>query len=115
VQPVRRFASYAVETGDTITGIAEKFGLNPETLIWSNPELEYNPDLLSVGQTLTILPVNGVYHQVGGGDTIAGIAATFKTDPMLDPQPPTQRIRPRQPVDRKPGEWLIVPGGQQTN
>jgi murein DD-endopeptidase MepM/ murein hydrolase activator NlpD len=104
--------SYAVETGDTITGIAEKFGLNPETLIWSNPELEYNPDLLSVGQTLTILPVNGVYHQVGGGDTIAGIAATFKTDPMLILNHPLNELDPDNPLI-VPGEWLIVPGGSK--
>jgi murein DD-endopeptidase MepM/ murein hydrolase activator NlpD len=104
--------TYAVEPGDTITGIAEKFGLNPETLVWSNPDLEYNPDLLSVGQTLTILPVNGVYHQVGGGDTIAGIAATFQTDATLILNHPLNGLDLDSPII-KPGEWLIVPGGSK--
>jgi murein DD-endopeptidase MepM/ murein hydrolase activator NlpD len=102
--------SYTVEPGDTISGIAAKFGLSPETIVWSNPELEINPDLLSIGQTVTILPVDGVYHQVGGGDTIAGIAATFQTDPQLILSHPLNELDPDNPVIQ-PGQWLIVPGG----
>ena len=41
-----------VQSGDTVLGIAEKFGLYPETIQWSNPELEANPDLLRIGDEL---------------------------------------------------------------
>jgi len=104
--------TYVVEPGDTISGIATKFGLNPETVIWTNQALERNPDLLSVGQALTILPVDGVYHQVGGGDTIAGIASTFKVAPETIINYPLNQLDPDNLVIR-PGQWLIVPGGDK--
>ena len=40
---------YTVQSGDTLWTIAERFGLDLDTLRWSNPELERNPDVLSVG------------------------------------------------------------------
>lgn len=105
-------SQYTVESGDTISGIAAKFGLSPETIVWSNPELEINPDVLSIGQIVTILPVDGVFHQVGGGDTIAGIAATFQTDPQLILNHPLNELDPDNPVIQ-PGQWLVVPGGRK--
>ncbi len=104
--------TYFVEPGDTLTSIAQKFGLRAETLIWSNLDLEQNPDFLSIGQELKILPVNGVYHQVGGGDTIEGIAATFKTDPQLIIDMPANQLNPDELIIQ-PGQWLIVPGGSK--
>lgn len=102
--------TYIVESGDTIYGIAAKNGLAPETIMWSNPTLENNPDLLSVGQELTILPVNGVYHQVGSGDTIEGIASTFKVDPSAIINYPLNALDTENLVIQ-PGQWLVVPGG----
>ena len=104
--------NYFVETGDTISGIAEKFGLNIETIIWANRDLENNPDLLWVGQELTILPVDGVYHQVGSGDTIDGIASTFKVDPETIINYPLNELDPENLIIQ-PGDWLVVPGGNK--
>jgi murein DD-endopeptidase MepM/ murein hydrolase activator NlpD len=104
--------TYSVQSGDTIFGIAARFGLAPETLMWSNPALENNPDLLSVGQELTILPVDGVYHQVGGGDTIESIAATYRADPTAIIDYPLNALDPENIVI-EPGQWLIVPGGSK--
>ena len=104
--------SYTVEAGDTISGIAEKFGLNPETIIWANPELERNPDLLWVGQELTILPVNGVYHQIGSGDTIDGIAAVFQVASQAIINYPLNQLDPENLTIRA-GDWLVVPGGNK--
>lgn len=103
---------YTVESGDTISGIAAKFGLSPDTIIWSNPDLEQHPDWLSVGQEVIILPVDGVYHQVGGGDTIEGIAGTYQTDPLLIIDHPLNQLDPENPVIQA-GQWLIVPGGSK--
>ncbi len=105
-------STYVVQSGDTIYGIAAKFGLDPETIMWSNDELENAPDLLSVGQELTILPVNGVYHQAGEGDTIESIASTFKADPAAIINYPLNGLDPDQPVI-VPGQWLVVPGGNK--
>lgn len=105
-------STYVVQRGDTIFGIAAKFGLAPETIMWSNSDLETNPDWLSVGQELTILPVNGVYHQVGGGDTIEKIAATYKANPQAVINFPLNQLDPDNPVIEL-GQWIIVPGGSK--
>jgi murein DD-endopeptidase MepM/ murein hydrolase activator NlpD len=70
--------AYAVQSGDTVLGIAEQFGLNPETIQWSNPELEANPDLLRIGDKLQIMPLNGAIHTVSPGDTLSSLAAKYK-------------------------------------
>jgi LysM repeat protein len=105
-------STYEVQSGDTIYGIAARFGLDPETIMWSNPDLEKAPDLLSVGQPLTILPTNGVYHQVGEGDTLQGIADTFKADPAAIINYPLNQLDPDNPVI-VPGQWVVVPGGSK--
>jgi LysM repeat protein len=71
---------YNVKPGDTVLGIAEKFGLQPETLMWSNSLIEQNPDRLSIGDQLRILPVDGVLHVVKRGDTLSSIADKYDAD-----------------------------------
>ena len=72
--------TYRVEAGDTVLGIASRFGLQPETIQWSNTTLERNPDLLQIGDELKILPVDGVLHTVVAGDTLSSLATKYKTD-----------------------------------
>ncbi|HHB90343.1 MAG TPA: LysM peptidoglycan-binding domain-containing protein [Anaerolineae bacterium] len=109
-RPRTDIITYEVQPGDTVFGIAEKFGIKPETIMWSNPVLEQNPDLLRIGDKLVILPVDGVYHKIKEGDTIAKIAKKYKVKPEtiinfewnnLDGPDATLT----------PGEYLIVPGG----
>lgn len=111
-RPREEISTYRVENGDTIYGIAAKFGLDPETIIWSNPDLEKAPDLLDIGQELTILPVNGVYHQVGEGDTVESLASTFKADPAAIINDPLNKLDPDNPVLIS-GQWVVVPGGSK--
>ncbi len=70
--------TYIVQPGDTVLGIAGKFGLRPETIQWSNPAIEVNPDLIRPGDSLVILPVNGAIHTVASGDTLGSIASRYK-------------------------------------
>jgi len=69
--------TYAVAEGDTLWNIAAEFGLDLDTLRWSNPDLERNPDLLPVGMELVILPVPGIYHTVQAGETVSAIAKRY--------------------------------------
>ncbi|MBN1259395.1 MAG: M23 family metallopeptidase [Anaerolineae bacterium] len=80
-RPRLDIVTYMVQPGDTTESIAAAFGLQPTTIMWSNPELEKAPDLLKVGQELVILPLDGVYHVVEAGDTLQKVAEKYKVAP----------------------------------
>lgn len=74
----RDVQKYTVSPGDTVSDIAEKFEISGDSVLWANPKLEDNPDLLSVGQSLNIPPTNGVLYTVQSGDTLQKIVDKFK-------------------------------------
>jgi len=47
-------AIYVVQDGDTLTGIAKQFGISLLDILLANPELQEDPDKLSIGQELRI-------------------------------------------------------------
>jgi len=73
---------YTVKSGDSPTGIAKRFGITLNTLLWANDIR--NASLIKVGDQLVILPVSGVKYQVKRGDTIESIAKKFKPKDELD-------------------------------
>jgi hypothetical protein len=110
-QPRSEIETYTVVAGDTLTRIAAAFNLQPETVLWANYDLLLDiPDFLFSGMQLTILPIDGVYHQVGGGDNINNIAAFFAADPQAIIDWPGNEIDATNPTIFA-GQWLIVPGG----
>ncbi|MCA9962560.1 MAG: M23 family metallopeptidase [Chloroflexota bacterium] len=75
--PEHTFETYVVERGDTPGGIAEKFGIKPETLLGGNASLSQESSLLQTGVELVILPIDGVLHDVAPGDTLESISALY--------------------------------------
>ncbi len=81
-RPRSEVIEYTVVEGDTIYSIAERYGLTPETIAWSNDRSIIGN--LRPGRALNIMPVNGVYHTVIGSRTIAEIAASYGiSDPYV--------------------------------
>ncbi len=68
---------YVVRKGDTVSQIAQMFGVSSNTVIWGN---DLRGGLIHEGQTLVILPITGVRHEVVKGDTVASIAKKYKGD-----------------------------------
>jgi len=66
---------YVVHKGDTLPQVAKMFGVSVNTVLWAN-DLDRGAALRD-GQTLVILPINGVQHTVKKGDTIQGIAKKY--------------------------------------
>jgi murein DD-endopeptidase MepM/ murein hydrolase activator NlpD len=101
---------YVVQRGDTVFGIAGKFNVKPDTILWGNPELIDNVNLLRPGKELNILPIDGALRIVQPGDTLDNIAQVFHgsveeivtfSGNDLDPSDP--QIAEGQPI--------IIPGG----
>jgi len=80
VRPRLDVVTYTVQLGDTVQGIAAQFRLDPTSIMWANPAVEDAPDLLRIGQELVILPIDGVYHKVGEGDTLESIAEKYEVE-----------------------------------
>jgi len=68
--------TYTVESGDNLTGIADRFGLGIETLYWFNGLK--SADLLQIGQLLRIPPMDGLIHEVKEGESLDSIAEEYK-------------------------------------
>ena len=109
--PRREIITYVARSGDTVWDIADKFGISPETILWANGKLEDKPDLLAIGQELTILPVSGVYHTVEPGDTLESIAKKYKVDVSAITDYPLNHLSP--PYELLVEQKLIVPDGQK--
>jgi LysM repeat protein len=69
---------YVVQSGDNLDSIANAHNITVNTLIWAN-DLS-SSSKVKAGDTLTILPVDGVLHIVRSGDTMFAIAAKYKAN-----------------------------------
>ncbi|MBU0704853.1 MAG: M23 family metallopeptidase [Chloroflexi bacterium] len=104
--------TYTIQAGDTVQAIADLFRLDPTTLMWANPAVEDAPDLLRIGQEVIILPIDGVYHEVAGDDTLASIAEEYKVEPEAIATCEYNYLESLdQPIEE--GAYLIVPGGEK--
>ncbi|MBK9926548.1 MAG: peptidoglycan DD-metalloendopeptidase family protein [Anaerolineales bacterium] len=118
-RPRQEIVKYKVLEGDTVFGIAEKFGLKPETVLWGNYNtLLDNAHSLKPDQELNILPVDGTYHQWQKGEGLNGIAKYYGVTPEniinypsneLDAATIGDYANPNIPD----GKWLIVPNGRR--
>lgn len=96
---------YAVQTGDTLSTIAGKFGLSLNTILWANNLTVRS--VLRPGDSLNILPVSGVSHTVKSGDTLSKIAKIY--DVSADEILAFNHLEDAS--DLSVGDKLIVPGG----
>jgi murein DD-endopeptidase MepM/ murein hydrolase activator NlpD len=97
--------SYRVRSGDTLTGIANRFGVDMMSVWWAN-DLKNKNDL-HIGQVLTIPPVSGLVVEVGDTDTLSGLAARYHVEPqtILD-------VNGLADPNLIIGQTLVIPGGR---
>lgn len=102
----REVEMYTVGTGDTISSISRRFGLNINTLLWSNNLTSRS--LIRPGDKLSILPVDGVLYKIRKGDTVSKIARAMRAD--------EKKIMEFNGLESGTtlavGENLIIPGGR---
>lgn len=106
-KPRAEIIEYEVQSGETLSQIAQKFGIDIDTIKWAN-----NMDSVHTvkpGQKIKILPVSGVAHTVQSGDTLESVAKKYDAEPQAIVDFPFNDI----PDDFKlrPGQVLIIPDG----
>ena len=116
--PRTEIIAYEVQPLDSIFSISEAFGLEPETILWTNRYLIGDtPDGIYPGQKLIILPEDGVYHAWLYGEGLNGVSsgygvttADILAEPMnnLDPEAIGEFSLPK----IKTGTFLYIPGGR---
>lgn len=108
-----KVVEYEVKTGDTVSVIAEKFGVSRDTIRWENNLASVNA--IKPGQTLKILPVTGVRHKVVRGETIYSIAKKYSANPQAIVDFPFNTFSDNETFALAVGQDLIVPDGEKPN
>ncbi|MEX2014091.1 MAG: peptidoglycan DD-metalloendopeptidase family protein [Parcubacteria group bacterium] len=95
---------YIVRQGDTLSEIAEMFGVSTNTIVWTN---DIKRGIIKEGQELVILPISGVRHVVKSGDTLKSLATKYKAsfDEILSYNDLAADTK------IKPGDVIIIPDG----
>jgi len=101
--------TYVVRTGDTVSSIAEKFGVSIETIIWANNIASVTK--IKSGQRLKIPPVTGIVHEVQRGETVYSIAEKFEANPQAIVDFPFNSFANDETFALAVGQALIVPDG----
>lgn len=99
---------YIVKEGDSLSEIADMFGVSMNTIVWANDLGEKK--IITPGQKLVILPVSGVRYTIKKGDTLSSIAKAFKGD--------ENEIKQYNDIYNDNalvvGETIVIPGGDMT-
>ncbi|HPA62092.1 MAG TPA: M23 family metallopeptidase [Candidatus Woesebacteria bacterium] len=105
--------THVVEEGETISDIAERYGLRKETILWANNLTEKST--IKPGQSLEILPVDGVRHKVVRGDTIYSIGKKYGltgSQVQMIVDYPFNEFLNDETFDLVAGQYLMVPEGR---
>lgn len=100
---------YPVKEGDTVSSIAEKFGVSTDTIRWQN-DLK-SKDSIKTGQVLKILPVTGVLHKVQKGDTIFSISKKYDAGAQAIVDFPYNTFVNDETFELAIGQEILVPDG----
>jgi len=112
-RPRTKIVEYTVDQGDSVFAIASTYGIQPETVLWSNyAVLKDDPHSLAPGMDLKIPPVDGVYYQWQEGDSLQSVADEFDVDLNEILTWSGNRLDLTNPEVEVDG-WVMIPGGQR--
>lgn len=109
VKPRATVIDYKVKESDTVSGIAEKFGISTDSIRWAN-DLK-SIDAIKPGDKLKILPVSGIAHKVKRGETIYSISKKYQANAQAIVDYPFNEFSNDETFTLVAGQNLIVPDG----
>lgn len=96
---------YTVKEGDSITDLANHFGVTSDSIRWSNDIASWQQ--LRVGEKLFVPPINGIVHIVEADDTSASLAERFSAD-----EAQIIRFNDAELDGLQQGERIVIPNGE---
>jgi murein DD-endopeptidase MepM/ murein hydrolase activator NlpD len=75
------YTVHEVAPGETLSGIGSQYSVDVQYLLWNNPEVGADPNMLVEGENLLVPGTQGIVYDVKLGDTVTDIAATYSIDP----------------------------------
>jgi len=96
---------HTVAPGETLSTIANSYGLKTKTVLWENNLA--NANSIRVGQKLMIPPVDGVTHTVAKGESLEKIAGEYSVETEV-----IERQNKLLSSVVKEGDEIYIPGGQ---
>ena len=106
VPPSDQISVYVVRPGDTLSDIANMYGVSVNTIVWAN-DLSSARDV-HPGDTLIILPVSGIEHTVVKADTLKSLAQKYSVN--ADDIAQYNGLDASAPLSV--GSTIIIPGGE---
>ncbi len=104
--------THVVEEGETLSSIAERYGLQVDTILWENDLTATSK--IQPGDELHILPVDGVRHKVTRGETIYSIGKRYGLDEsqvQVIVDYPFNEFLNDETFELVIGQYLMVPQG----
>ncbi|NCO11976.1 MAG: hypothetical protein COZ34_00465 [Candidatus Pacebacteria bacterium CG_4_10_14_3_um_filter_34_15] len=103
---------HTVEEGDTISSIAQRYGLDTSTILWENNLTSTSK--IKPGDSLNILPINGVRHKVQRGETIYSVGKKYGLDEsqvQVIVDYPFNEFLNDETFELAIGQYIMVPDG----
>jgi len=97
---------YIVREGDTLSGIAETFGVSTNTIKWAN-DIKRN-STINIGQKLVILPITGIKYTIKNGGTLRDVIK--KHGGSIEEAAEYNGIGPDEDLEK--GTVVIIPNGE---
>jgi murein DD-endopeptidase MepM/ murein hydrolase activator NlpD len=104
--------THLVKEGETLSSIAERYGLQVNTILWENNLDEKTK--LKPGQELRILPVDGIRHKVARGETIYTVGKKYgldETEVQVIVDYPFNEFLNDETFELATGQFLVIPDG----
>ena len=105
------FFEYKVQQGDTLSGVASRFGIRSSYVTWNNADVT-NANALTVGQTLQVPSVEGIIHSVRLGESVSEIAQRYDSNAQDIIEFRANGLQ-GDPNRLREGSQILVPGGRK--
>lgn len=97
--------NYTTVDGDTVAGVAAKFGVTSNSIRWSNA---LTGDNLPAGKSLVIPPIDGIVYTVQSGDTADSITEKYRSNKAQ-----LIAFNDAEIAGLQVNQQIVIPGGQK--